>query len=228
MKTHKQIFVETLQTAVDLAISKDGILPLQSVGNPGNFAIVLGDNAQGKSLLTRWIKSVNSDAGMQPMALGMNTRAGDMTGIPLFRAMVYGNEQDQSTGEISISSLKKMFSNAMDNENPCTITLDEPEIGLSSRYHMAVGKFIGEQFNGRTEKLVGCVLTSHSATMVNSLIQTLDVEPFFIIFSDDMDAQDYLDKFLSGNLPDHSLEELMELPNKSRKKMRAISRYIGK
>lgn len=77
------------------------------------------------------------------------------------RAMVYGDESWQSTGEISMRSALRGFDN-LEGDQPRCLVLDEPDIGLSEAYAKALGDEIAAACRRIPESSPGAVIVTHS------------------------------------------------------------------
>lgn len=172
--------------------------------------VFLGENASGKSLALRILAYQTKDA----MAIAsIRERCGPGDG---FRAaMMYGDEKIHSTGSTTVSTVSAGFGNL--SHEYSFLALDEPELGLSERYHHALGTFIGMEANKLKEDQTVIVI-SHSRTLVRALCSQLEKKPVVLSCGDT--APD-LDLWFEDNKP-HSLEDLLSLKERAHKVKRAI------
>lgn len=140
--------------------------------------MVAGDNASGKSFVTKQLNKIAQCAGFEVCCSSMRQRTGDR----MFSSMVYGDERRMSTGQCSVRATIKAFDHARETENPCVIILDEPDIGLSPELAMAMGQLLAEEVEAATDKLALLVVISHSRDLFHQLRAGLELKPWSSLF----------------------------------------------
>lgn len=156
-------------------------------------AIVYGDNAAGKSFIGKLVETVARSQNIHCMSAAVRNR----TSSGVAKAMVFGDEETQSTGQTSLSVMQLALKTANNDDKDCLITLDEPDIGLSRKYSKALGKYLASQANSLPENKMFIVIT-HNIDMLQSYLDDLSV-PFLTLgvntdktlsewMSDDTDA----------------------------------------
>ena len=127
--------------------------------------IITGSNASGKSLLRR----VVSNNGRKNNLLVADLSHERRTTQDITRAFLYGDENSDSTGNITANSLIGLFrSSAGWTENHLLI-IDEPEIGLGEEAQMGMGIYIREKLELASDKLQNIVIFTHSRHILEEL-----------------------------------------------------------
>jgi len=127
-------------------------------------AVVVGSNACGKSLLRRAIvQKLHYDEKLFVAHFSQEARS--KGGFE--RAFVYGSEDDESTGYLTISSLLKNF--RQDRDKPWVTVCDEPEIGLSEESQIGLGIWLRDRMAKDMPNLLGMVVVTHSRHVVSAL-----------------------------------------------------------
>jgi len=203
-------------------------LPFSSrweLGHP-QLAVVTGDNATGKSLFVQMLAGRAKKAGLSPLSLSIRERTGsglsEMAGMR--RAMMFGDETEQSTGSTSFSSLRGAFRSVAvwseEGQSPI-IVLDEPEMGLSEGYAAAMGTWLAEQVQALPERVAGVVVVTHSKPLVAQIMERLDSLPTWVAFGPEPD----LDAWLRHHTV-RDVSELLELEDVSRTNHRTVMRIL--
>lgn len=196
-------------------------------GHP-KLAVVTGENGTGKSLLVQLLCSwCRVHEEIQNISVSIRERTGsglyDMAGMR--RAMMFGDETEESTGAISIRVLEPAFNTlaSRSKENQSTVlVLDEPELGLSDGFANAMGVYLARKTKALPALAVGLVVVTHSRPLVRGLIDELEETPTFIKLGVEQD----LSTWLKGEAP-KSLKELEALPFECRKKQHIIREIIS-
>ena len=137
-----------------------------NIQESSNTLIIYGENCSGKSLFTNILEIIARDDGFAVRSASIKNR----TKAGMERALVVGDDSEQSTGETSVSfAIKSLKSTQKFDENALSI-LDEPDIGLSDYYAGAFGKLIGE-FSNKFEVNKGLVIISHSKKLMNAFLK---------------------------------------------------------
>lgn len=192
-------------------------------GNP-HVLLITGENASGKSYLAHLLARLmyNSDYKTDPMVSSMRSR----TREGISRAMVFGSEEDDSTGNISAKTIKKAINNAkgrIEEYGSSLIILDEPELGLSDSYKKACGELIGEGINQIINddeiknKNIIVIITTHSKDLVSGLISELKDKPTFVSINKDLDLTQWLEEKII-----YSKDDLIKLSDKAHQTRKAI------
>lgn len=160
----------------DLArtIADDGLLfhdesPFRATVAEGSesLIIVTGDNASGKSLFVRSLAAVGLERDrILPVSVSIRER----TESGVKKAIMFGEEHDQSTGANSAKVCETAFKN-LDRPEGSILILDEPEIGLSEDYARAMGEFISSQ--DIPDSCLGVVVVTHSRPLVAGVLDGL-------------------------------------------------------
>jgi hypothetical protein len=149
--------------------------PATLIGDPeSRLWVVAGDNASGKSLVVRAAASCAKRHGASPMTLSIRERtgAGDGEMNSFRRALMYGEEQEQSTGALSTKMVRKAFHNLegwVTDGTSGLLVLDEPELGLSEGYAGAMGEYIAVLTQDMSKSVAGVILVSHSSSLLRRL-----------------------------------------------------------
>jgi hypothetical protein len=187
------------------------------------LVVVVGDNATGKSFFVRILAGMCNAATPQvePIQISMKYR----TAAGMHRAFMYGpfgDEQD-STGNVSVSVLRSGFRTAHDRKTPHWLLLDEPDIGLSDSYARALGAWICEETGKATAQTEGVMVVTHSKALVRSLFANSGSKPTFVSIGADLT----LDAWLADET-EKSVEQLLDLSARSRALHRAIDARLDR
>lgn len=154
---------------------KDGGPPVLSWhrqnGKPDSRVVILvGPNGGGKSLVRRLLMQTyhNPKFGfvekkLHVIHLSMQGR----TSGGIERGMVYGCEDDSSTGQNSCHMVAMAIKHCRAQEGPHVLLLDEPDVGLSDEAALGAGMDMVEFCAALPELTLGVVLTSHSRHMIS-------------------------------------------------------------
>lgn len=169
--------------------------------------VISGENAGGKSILCKAIQGklqAMAKKDKQPfvaMRVGMDMR----TESGVMRGMMFGSEQDDSTGNNSAHTALTGMKSAREREELHWLILDEPDIGLGAGYRKALGEAFADFAKNLPEKTLGFMVVTHSPEVVGPLIEagasSIRVGP------DHRPVREWL---RDGDLP-KSIEDLMNL-----------------
>ena len=180
------------------------------VGN-SKLVIITGDNACGKSFIRKLVQCLCSKENLECIHLSQQGRA--TSGI--MRAMIYGSEEDESTGYISAKTINSAINTSRLREKPHSLFFDEPEIGLSENNSAAVGIKLKEFFDNPPANLQFAFVATHCRT----LVRYLGINHWHLRLGGSPDLQNWLEApIVPGNL-----EQLDEL---SLKKWQQIEKLI--
>lgn len=172
---------------------------------------VTGDNASGKSIFRRAITQLSRKSGLEVMHFSPEGKAkGGIVG-----SMIYGPEDDRSTGCNSAGTILKALSTSSSRESDHVIVFDEPDIGLSDEYAAGAGreilKFCQETNRRGRVKLV--VIISHRRCFMRELIP---LSPSHLALGHEQDLRQWIDRPI---VP----KDLGELKTADRRMFRAIA-----
>lgn len=188
--------------------------------------LVIGNNAEGKSLITSQMLSyAHKNSNINGYNIGMQTR----TRGGIESSFVYANENMCSTGFSTVLSvtggIRNCISNSKDNHHQMMLVLDEPTLGLSDRYERPMGEYIANTIkeNKELDNFKGIILVTHSKELVRSLINN-DVFPTVVYVGDKLKS---LNEWL--NTSEHAtLEELLGIYDKANAKKRSVRDFFKK
>mgnify|MGYP000245645064 CR=1 FL=1 len=228
MKTVADLAVDTCDRAI---FSPEDGAPFQAHLAPGNPKVVLvtGSNASGKSVFFRVLAALaKDDANATGITLSIRERTGSGTYemAAMRRAMMYGEEHEQSTGACSVHTVEKGFKNArrMAEEGQAVVLmLDEPEMGLSEDYAAAMGQWLATQSQEMTHaNQLGLVVVTHSRPLVKGLVDALGESPTFV----NTDAPQSVGQWLA-QVPKRTVEDLLALDKLGTTRWRAMKDFIN-
>ena len=127
--------------------------------------VITGSNASGKSLLRRIIANNGRKNNLFVADLSHERR----TTSDITRAFIYGDENSDSTGNITAKSLIGLFKSSIKWKQNHLLIIDEPEIGLSEEAQMGMGIYIRERIESSSNKLQKIIIFTHSKHILNEL-----------------------------------------------------------
>jgi hypothetical protein len=152
---------------------REELLPfLLEPGTRRDILVISGENAGGKSLAISIINQLGRTFAEQDglklevMDVGMSAR----TTSDIMRSFVFGDENTDSTGNISIKVIQGGVSTSRERKNFHYLILDEPDIGVGEGYHKAMGQYLASYAVDLPKNCLGFVVASHSRRLVNELI----------------------------------------------------------
>ncbi len=224
---------ELIAFAADRALfSPEDGAPFQAFPQDGHpkLAVLTGSNASGKSVFFRVLASAaRSHDNTLAITLSIRERTGagysDMAGMR--KAMMYGQEDEQSTGATSFKTAETGFRNLVSQaeEGQSTVLMiDEPEMGLSEDYAAAMGQWIAQKTSALEHpNAVGVVVVTHSRALVRRLVEELGATPSFINMDSHQSLKDWL-----AQTPSRTVEELIDLSRLGRERRRAMDQFLDK
>lgn len=205
-----------LKTALDTILfgdDEDALLRTSlSEGHPDSrVAVIVGDNASGKSFLVNLIAAFCRDEGefkAEPIHVSMKHR----TTEGMHRAFMYGvfGDAQDSTGNISMSAVTGLLHTAKSRTKPHWALLDEPDIGLSESYARAMGKWLASEFSSLSDHTKGMVLVTHSKALVSALFEHSSMRPWFVHMGEAKTVEEWL-----ADHSERTVEELLALNERS-------------
>jgi hypothetical protein len=183
-------------------------------GRAAKLVVVTGENASGKSLFVRVAGSVlRTKDGALPVSVSIRERTGggssDMGGIA--RSMMFGDEQENSTGAVSARVADTAITNNLTRESGSMLILDEPEIGLSDAFARAMGEHLGRQANRLPRGCRGVIIVTHSRSLVTGLVEGFGKTPTHAAVTAEQPATADLQRWLQTS-EHRTVEELLALP----------------
>lgn len=188
----------------------NAIVPINfDIDDSSKILFVVGSNASGKSLVGRIVELVSSEAGFPKRSCSMRNRTSGEFG----QRLVFGSEDDSSTGENSVHASIIGLKSTVDSKKSAVLVLDEPDLGLADEYSAALGQHIARTVNEHHEKLGLIVVITHSHPLIDAAINELTV-PFSKMHVGDSSIS--FDEWRARPFQAATIEELMDLKHKSR------------
>lgn len=153
----------------------NGRVHVEWEGHPAT--LIIGENGAGKSLLRKLIGQVakNHDIEAMPLSMSGRTQGGVVS------SLIYGNEMNHSTGDLSLRVLKTARSTSDLRTNDHLLLFDEPDIGASAKLAATMGRILGEWLDeGTSDKLVHVFVTTHSKPLVRQLMKHSGINTIFV------------------------------------------------
>lgn len=201
----------------------NGIIPsaLES-GGRRDILVVTGENASGKSLAFMIINQLGRSLAKQDkvelevmdIGMGRRTRSG------IEKGFIFGDENIDSTGNISIKVMQTAVANSRKREGFHYLMLDEPDIGVGEGYHNAIGRYLAEFAGELPEKCLGLVVATHSRRIAEKL---LDAGASSLRLGGDL--RPVREWVRDGDI-EKSVEELIALKDVSLERFRAVSAML--
>jgi energy-coupling factor transporter ATP-binding protein EcfA2 len=128
--------------------------------------IIYGDNASGKSFFSSIINQIFNQEKVPVRSVSMANR----TKSGMEKAMIFGNESEQSTGTTSVSVISLALNSALNDDDDSLVILDEPDIGLSPRFSKALARYINDFYLNESDNKY-LVLVSHNAEFMSHFLK---------------------------------------------------------
>lgn len=199
--------------------------PFKAHLTPGHKRVILvaGDNGSGKSVLVEglrgWGRKFHEvDA---TISISIRERTGSGHADPFMKSMVFGMEDQQSTGGLSVGVTQRAFHNLdgwSEGGRHIAMVLDEPEIGLSQSYATPLGELIAKSFLALKSTTAGLVVVTHNRGLAKLLVEHLGEVPTFCFMGPEPVA---LDTWL-GDHKVHSYDDLLKLPELCSERRRRV------
>lgn len=163
----------------------------------GKLVLVTGDNASGKSFIRRYICYLAHERKIEAIHLSQEGRSG---GSGISRLMIYGTEEDESTGYNSVKTFQKSVKTSANRTASHILFYDEPEIGLSDKYAAALGIELNNFIKESADHLIACFVATHNKALAARL-----ENPWHLRLGGCNNLQDWLNqKVEPGNLEELS------------------------
>lgn len=192
------------------------------IGSRRDVLVVTGANASGKSLSFLVISQLarglakSEKFGLEIMDIGMGRRT--RSGIE--RAFMFGDEDMDSTGNISIKVVQTAVSTSRGRQGFHYVMLDEPDIGVGEEYHSALGEFLAGFSNPLPETCLGFVVATHSRVIARKLLEagasSLRLGEGAVPMRE----------WIANGTADKSMEELLALKDISHERFKAVSAML--
>lgn len=143
-----------------------------TVAHP-RLVVITGENASGKSLAVRVLAGRAHEHKLTAVSVSIRERAGsgEHEMARFAQAMMFGDQNDQSTGAVSARSVNNLLTRNLDRKEGALGILDEPELGLSDGYARAMGELIGSHADTLPKTCAGVVVVTHSRALVAGLLE---------------------------------------------------------
>lgn len=178
--------------------------------------IIFGKNVSGKTLIGKLLQGSAQQDNVSVRNCSMGIRTSSGTG----KALIYGDESEQSTGATSVKVLELCIKSSLKDEGESIIILDEPDLGLSPKYSRALGKFIAKKINNADDdKFI--TIVSHNAVFLKAFNSFLDIKSSYV----GINTEESLDEWVnSDEIAD--IDSLLSLSDMDTQKWKAIQRAI--
>jgi ABC-type polysaccharide/polyol phosphate transport system ATPase subunit len=179
--------------------------------------VVYGDNVSGKSLIGKIIESVlrQDDIPVRNACVRNRTTGG------IEKAMIYGDEGDQSTGATSLKVLQLCLRSSKQDSGESAMILDEADLGLSPKFSRALGEHVASEINeSDPEKMI--IIISHDADFLKSYVNKASGK----VSSIGINTDKSLDAWINSDEV-ATIDELLGLKSLSMDKWRAINSKIN-
>jgi predicted ATPase len=182
-----------------------------------SILVITGSNASGKSILRRILAGRLRTAGIEPMFLSQQGRA---TG-GIQRAIIYGSEDDQSTGCISVQTFIAAVRTMRGRETAHAVIWDEPEIGMGEELQIGTADWFLRQMGDWPEYLSGVVMLTHSRIFAAKMMTFPGAKWY------NMNGYATVKDWLGRRLEKIEPEEMMEMSREKWKRIASLLRVRG-
>lgn len=204
--------------------AEDGKTPaIPFVWDQGDLPVflVLGSNAGGKSFFRRLVSQAAKEHARVKETIHLSMQGRADGGV--LRAMIYGSEEWQATGEITGHSVTMAIKTCRSREHDHLLFWDEPDLGLSEEAAAGVAVCIEEFARDLPEHTKGVFITTHSRQLVSQLAP---LKPHYIhLGTPAPKAPPTIDAWLNRKIVPISPEKLKE---KSLTRFRAIQAILNR
>lgn len=192
------------------------------VDNNSALTFIYGENASGKSFIARCFEMVAR--ARKPSKLSVRSvSVANRTSSGVEKAMIFGNESEQSTGETSVSVMKLALRSLANDSGEGVVILDEPDLGLSPKYSRALGRYIAEFIMEHEKNGKALFVISHNDTFIESVIKHYN-NPYNSVGVDtDLTLREWLD-----DDSEYEMEDLDALKDIAIAKWRGIQKIFSR
>lgn len=220
--------MKLIKTALDTILFDEEEGPLAATLTEGaakaKVAVIVGDNASGKSLFVKIMASLchaHKPNKVEAIQVSMKYR----TASGMHRAFMYGALGDEmdSTGNVSMIAVNGALKTAAGRTSPHWLMLDEPDTGLSESYARALGTWLAQEFEKLGKETKGIAIVTHSKSLVENLFRDSKLTPWFVHIGGSQTPENWLE-----DTSERSIKDLLGLQDRSHKLFRAIQARIDK
>ena len=138
----------------------------------GRLIVVVGENASGKSFFRRCVSGTCRRAAVECIHISMEGRSGDGSSFGGLRPFVYGDENEQSTGENSVGTVLGGIRTCEGREGPHVMVWDEPDLGLSDSWAAGMGEAIRDFAARPGAHTRAIVLVTHRRALLAPILES--------------------------------------------------------
>lgn len=176
------------------------------------LAVIVGENASGKSFLRKLLREIHRDAKIELIHLSMSGRTDRSNPMVGF---VYGDENWESTGQCSVNTVVGAMKTASGRTHPTAIFWDEPDVGLSDSWAAGVGVRVREYAQSAPEHVRGIYLVTHRRVLLQELVAA---KPHFVWLGNE--TLDWQPSETGGSCP--TLDEWLQRPVVPRRDLESL------
>lgn len=192
------------------------------VDNNSALTFIYGENASGKSFIARCFEMVAR--ARKPSKLSVRSvSVANRTSSGVEKAMIFGNESEQSTGETSVSVMKLALRSLANESGEGVVILDEPDLGLSPKYSRALGRYIAEFILEHEKNGKALFVISHNDTFIESVIKHYNNTYNSVGVDTDLTLREWLD-----DDSEYEMEDLDALKDIAIAKWRGIQKIFSR
>ena len=185
----------------------DAIIPVNYMLDPASkIMFVVGTNASGKSVVGKIVEYVSKDANLAKRSCSMRNRTSGMLG----QMMIFGSEEDSSTGQNSVKAAVNGINTTVSEQNSVLI-LDEPDLGLADEYSAAMGQLIAQKVNEHYDNIGLFVVITHSRRLLEAALAELTT-PYSSVYVGDASVS--FDDWMKQPFVPATVEDLINLRQK--------------
>jgi energy-coupling factor transporter ATP-binding protein EcfA2 len=184
--------------------------------NDSRLAVVVGENASGKSFLRRILSAVARKAKQKTEFMHISMQGRTDSGV--VRGLIYGREDDDATSVNSVRTVLTGISTSKARDNRHVMFWDEPDIGCSDSTAAAVGRRIAEYAMNPPKELIGAFVVTHNKALARELLKA---KPHFIAVGYDS-APETFEDWLSESVQEVDLDALLSKNLETWRKISAL------
>jgi hypothetical protein len=212
-----------LDEVLDLAYfhpNEDGVVPIPFYRREGsgNFVVILGENASGKSFLRRVITAVCRTQKVEMIPLSMEGRGGEYGGM---RGFIYGSEEWQSTGENSSLTVLTGIRTCQGRDESHAIFWDEPDLGLSDGWAAGMGAALHDFAVALPQETKAAFVVTHNRALVERLVPA---KPHYLYLGSENPPRT-LEEWLARPVVARPIDQLKE---ESQRRFKLIQRVLNR
>ena len=187
---------------------------------PGNskLYLVTGENATGKSFFIKSLVSLLKDKKIKTYHAGLIHRAGDHENGFTEHEYSLIPEVVASSGENTSILLTNGLEGSKAIKDKHVILLDEPSLGFSAGYQIAIADYVLKYMEKVPDSLFGLMIVEHSPLIISGLA---NANPTHIRFGDCKSLEQVI-----GDPYHYSTGDLKKLRGKSKKIRYSITRVL--